>query len=71
MYIVIVLVIIYAAYILMGYVEIKFLPKLNEYVINFIYTNILLKNKIKVQLLKLIFCGEKPDFFEKVHHMKN
>lgn len=45
MYIVIVLVIIYAAYILMGYVEIKFLPKLNEYVINFIYTNILLKNK--------------------------
>ena len=45
MYIVIVLVIIYSAYMLMGYVEIKFLPKMNEYVINFIYKNILLKNK--------------------------
>ena len=45
MYIVIVLTIIYLAYILMGYVEIKFLPKMNEYVINFIYKNILLKNK--------------------------
>jgi ABC-type multidrug transport system fused ATPase/permease subunit len=29
----------------MGYVEIKFLPKMNEYIINFLYKNILLKNK--------------------------
>lgn len=44
-YIIIVLTIIYLSYILMGYVEIKFLPKMNEFIINFIYKNILLKNK--------------------------
>ena len=44
-YIISVLIIIYLSYILMGYVEIKFLPKMNEYMINFLYTNILLKNK--------------------------
>jgi ABC-type multidrug transport system fused ATPase/permease subunit len=44
-YIISVLTIIYLSYILMGYVEIKFLPKMNEYIINFLYTNILLKNK--------------------------
>ena len=44
-YIISVLTIIYLSYILMGYVEIKFLPKMNEYMINFLYTNILLKNK--------------------------
>lgn len=44
-YIISVLSIIYLSYILMGYVEIKFLPKMNEYIINFLYTNILLKNK--------------------------
>ena len=44
-YIISVLIIIYLSYILMGYVEIKFLPKMNEYIINFLYTNILLKNK--------------------------
>ena len=44
-YIISILTIIYLSYILMGYVEIKFLPKMNEYIINFIYKNILLKNK--------------------------
>ncbi len=44
-YIIIVLTIIYLSYILMGFVEIKFLPKMNEFIINFIYKNILLKNK--------------------------
>ena len=44
-YIISVLTIIYLSYILMGYVEIKFLPKMNEYIINFLYKNILLKNK--------------------------
>jgi ABC-type multidrug transport system fused ATPase/permease subunit len=44
-YIISVLIIIYLSYILMGFVEIKFLPKMNEYIINFLYTNILLKNK--------------------------
>jgi ABC-type multidrug transport system fused ATPase/permease subunit len=44
-YIISVLTIIYLSYILMGFVEIKFLPKMNEYIINFLYKNILLKNK--------------------------
>ena len=44
-YIISVLIIIYLSYILMGYVEIKLLPKMNEYIINFLYKNILLKNK--------------------------
>jgi ABC-type multidrug transport system fused ATPase/permease subunit len=44
-YIISILTIIYLSYILMGFVEIKFLPKMNEYIINFLYKNILLKNK--------------------------